>query len=266
VKRSIHAEWTKLRTVPSNLWTMLALIGLAVSVSALVTTGTDVPNCVSTGSECVATDTTALAISGVFLAQLAAVLLGVSAVSSEYEPRLIRATFAANPRRTTVFAAKATVVAAAVLAAAVPGVVLSFLVGRAVLSAQGFTAATGHAQLPFSDHAVQRAAMGTVLYLLLVGLLSVGIAAIVRHTASAVVASTTLLYGTYLVTLIVPMSTHALHQVQRYTPMTAGLAVQSTTAGAGGPTVGPLAGISVLAAYAAAFLTIGCLTLNRRDA
>lgn len=245
---------------------MLALIALAISVSALVTTGTEVPNCLSTASECTATDTTALAISGVFLAQLAAVLLGVSAGSCEYEPRLIQATLAANPRRSTVFAAKATVVATAVLAAAVPGVLLSLLVGRAVLSAQGFTAATGHAQLPLSDHVVQRAAIGTVVYLLLVGLLSVGIAAVVRHTASALVICTTLLYGSYLVTLIVPMSTHALHQVQRFTPMTAGLAVQSTVAGAGGPPIGPLAGISVLAAYTGTFLTIGCLTLNRRDA
>jgi ABC-2 type transport system permease protein len=266
VKRSVHAEWTKLRTVRSSWWTMLALIGLAVSASALVTAGAEVPDCLSKAGRCAATDTTALAISGVFLAQMAAVLLGVAAVSGEYEPRMIRATLAANPRRTTVFAAKATVGAAAVLAAAVPGVVLSLLVGRAVLSSQGFTAATGHAQQPLSDHAVQRAAMGTVAYLLLVALLSVGIAAVVRHTASALVTCTALLYGSYLVTLIVPMSTHTLQQVQRYTPMTAGLAVQNTTAGPGGPPIGPLAGLSVLAAYAIAFLMLGCLTLNRRDA
>src|SRR5436189_4027615 len=153
----MHAEWTKLRTIPSNLWTMLALVALAVSVSALVTTGAEVPNCLSAANECAARDTTALAISGVFLAQLAAVLLGVSAMSSEYEPRLIHATLAANPRRSTVFAAKATVVATAVLAASVPGVLLSYLVGRAVLEGQGFTAATGHPQLPLTDHAVQRA-------------------------------------------------------------------------------------------------------------
>ena len=244
---------------------MLALVGLAVSVSALVTTGTEVPNCLSTTGECTAKDTTALAMSGVFLAQLAAVLIGVSVISTEYEPRLIRATLAANPRRTAVFTAKAAVVATAVLVAAVPGVLLSFLVGRSVLSAQGFTAAAGHAQLPLSDHAVQRAVIGTVTYLLLVGLLSVGIAAIVRHTASAVVVSSTLLYGSYLLTLIVPMSTHALHEVQRYTPMTAGLAIQSTIAEADAP-IAPLAGISVLAAYATAFLVLGCLTFNRRDA
>src|SRR4051794_21190445 len=113
---------------------MLALIGLAVSASALVTSGAEVPGCLSTASPCDVTDTTALALSGVIFAQLAAVRLGVAAVSSEYEPRMIRATLAANPRRTTVFAAKTTVVAAAVLAAAVPGVLLSILVGRAVLA------------------------------------------------------------------------------------------------------------------------------------
>jgi ABC-2 type transport system permease protein len=262
----VHAEWTKLRTVGSSWWTMLALIGLAVSASALVTTGTEVPSCLSTAQRCAATDTTALAMSGVVLAQLAAVLLGVAAVSCEYEPRMMRATLAATPHRTTVFAAKATVVAACVLAVAVPGVVLSLFVGRAVLSLHGFTAATGHAQPPLSDHAVQRAAIGTVLYLVLVGLLGVGIAAVVRSTASALVSSTTLLFGTYLVSLMVPMSEHLLHQVERYTPMTAGLAVQSTVAGSGGPPIGPWAGLLVLAAYASAFLALGCVTLNRRDA
>jgi ABC-2 type transport system permease protein len=265
VKRSVHAEWTKLRTVRGSWWTMLALIGLAVSVSALVTSGAEVPTCSSTASQCDATDTTALALSGVLLAQLAAVLLGVAAMSSEYEPRLIRATFAAQPRRTTVFAAKTAVVAAALLAAAVPGVLLSLLIGRAVLSAHGFTAATGHAQQRLGDHAVQRAVLGTVVYLLLVGLLSLGIAAVVRHTASAVVAATTLLYGSYLFTLIVPMSTDTLHQVQRSTPMTAGLEVQSTITGSGGA-LDPLAGISVLAGYAIALCLLGCVTLNRRDA
>jgi ABC-2 type transport system permease protein len=266
VRRSVRAEWTKLRTVRSSWWTMLALIGLAVSVTALVTAGAEVPTCSTTSGRCDATDTTALALSGVLFAQLAAVLLGVSVMSSEYEPRMIRATFAANPRRTTVFAAKVAVVSAAVAAAAVPAVLSSILVGRAVLTAHGFTAATGHTQQSLGDHAAQRAAYGTVIYLVLVGLLSLGIAAVLRHTASAVVSVTTLLYGTYLVTLIVPMSTHTLHQVQSYTPMTAGLAVQSTITGSGGPPIAPVAGISVLAGYAVAGCVLGCLTLKRRDA
>lgn len=265
MRRSVHAEWTKLRTVPGNLWTMLALAVLLVAVTALVTTGTEVPTCQPQSTGCKAKDTTALALSGVYFGQLAVILLGVAAMSSEYRPKMISTTLAANPRRATVFAAKATVVTVAALAVAIPGVLGSLLAGRAILAGRGFTAAAGHAQQALTDGPLQRAAIGSVLYLLLVGLLSVGLAAVVRQAGSAIGAVTTLLYGSYLFTLIVPMSTHTLHLVQRYTPMTAGLAVQ-TTAGSGSAPMSPGAGLAVLAAYASVALALGCALLQRRDA
>jgi ABC-2 type transport system permease protein len=265
VRRSVHAEWTKLRTVPGNLWTMLALAGLLVAVTALVTTGTEVPNCQPQSTDCAAKDTTALALSGVYFGQLAVILLGVAAMSCEYRPMMIRTTLAANPRRATVFAAKAAIVSAAVLGVAVPGVIGSLFAGRAVLAGQGFTTAGGHGQQALSDGSLLRAATGTVLYLLLVALLSVGVAAAVRHAGSAIGAVTTLLYGSFLVTQIVPMSTHTLHLVQRYTPMTAGLAVQTTVGVASAP-IGPGAGLAVLAAYAGVALALGCTLLKYRDA
>jgi ABC-2 type transport system permease protein len=266
MRRSIHAEWTKLRTVPSNLWTMLAVTGLLVAVTALVTTGTEVPHCEPQSTDCATKDTTALALSGVYSGQLAVIILAVAAMSSEYRPMMIRTTLAANPRRATVFAAKAIVVTVAALAVALPGVLGSLLAGRAILAGRGFTVAAGHAQQGLTEGSLQRAAIGTVLYLLLIGLLSLGVAAVVRHSGSAIGVIATLLYGSYLFTQIVPMSAHTLHLVQQYTPMTAGLAVQTTVEDSASTPISPVGGLAVLAAYAVVALAVGGVLLQRRDA
>lgn len=262
--RALRAEWTKLVTVPGQLWTLAAVAALMTAVGALVGAAQDPPNCPPHGP-CPAPDTTALALSGVYLAQLAALMVAVALVCAEY-PRMIRVTLAAHPGRTGVLAAKAAVTLAAVLGAGAAGVAGSLLAGRAVLAARGFTAAGGHPTAALSDPALQRAALGTLLYLLLVTLMATGLAAVLRHQAAAAGTVAGLLYGPYVLTLVVPMSTRALHDVQRASPMTAGLAVQASHPGTGTAPLGPWAGLGVLAAYAAAALVLGWTVLRHRDA
>jgi ABC-2 type transport system permease protein len=261
----MHAEWTKLRTVPGQLWTLVTLTALMVGCTAFVAATSE--RCRPQSDACGGMDPVAIALSGVHFAQLATIFIAVAVVSSEYQPKVIRTTLAANPRRSAVFTAKAAVVIAAVLVAGAIGVLGSLPAGRAVLAGRGFTAAMGHAQPALSDGGLRRAAIGTVLYLLLVALLSVGVAAAVRHTAAAIGSVVTLLYGPYLLTLIVPLSTHALHQVQKFSPLTAGLAVQTTVAGTGtAPLLNPWAGLGVLAAYAVAAVAVGGTLFTVRDA
>jgi ABC-2 type transport system permease protein len=266
MRRSVHAEWTKLRTVPANLWTLLALAAFMVAGTALIAASTDVPRCQPQTDGCATRDTVALTLSGVHFAQLATALIAVAAVSSEFHPGVIRTTLAANPRRSLVFTAKATLVAATVLCAAAVGVLGALFAGRAVLAGRGFAAAIGRTQPALADSTLQRAALGTVLYLMLIALLSVGVAATVRHAGSAIGTVATLLYGPYLITLIMPLPTHTLHLVQRASPMTAGLAVQATVTGTGTAPLGPWAGLAVLAAYAIAALALGGTLFTIRDA
>ncbi|MBO1333571.1 hypothetical protein J3486_20265 [Streptomyces sp. VRA16 Mangrove soil] len=203
-------------------------------------------------------DVTALSLSGVYFAQAVAVLVAVAVVSAEY-PRMMRTTLAANPRRGTVFTAKTLLAAGAVGVLALPGVTGALLTGRAVLTG-------GAARLPLSSWPLWRATLGTAVYLLLVALLTTGIALIVRHAAAAVGTALTLLYGPYLATLIIEMPDHALHLVQKISPMTAGLAVQ-TVGGAGGTSPwSPGAGLAVTAVYAAGALVAGWGMLRWRDA
>ena len=249
MRRAVHGEWTKLRTVPGQLWTIPGLTAAMVALTALIA-ATARPEQSGT------LDPTALSLSGVYLAQAAAVLVAVAVVSSEY-PRMMRTTLAANPRRGTVFTAKAVVVAGTVAAAALPAAVGSLFAGRRVLSA--------YPQLPLDSGMLWRATLGTAVYLLLVALLGVGVALIVRHAAAAVGTMLTLLYGPYLAVLIIKMPDHALHLVQKASPMTAGLAVQ-TVSGPGTAPLSPAAGLMVLAGYAAAALLVGWVALRVRDA
>ena len=244
MRRAVRAEWTKLRTVPSTAWSLVALVGLTVGIGALAA-GTD---CVQ--DRC---DAVVLSLSGVYIGQLVAVLIAVLAVSAEYDGMLIRTTLATDPRRGTVLAAKAVVVTALVLGAGGVAVAGSLLAGRGILPA------------PAPGPTV-RAAAGTVLYLGLVALLSVGIAAVMRQTAAAVTTATAVLYLPLLVTLIVPMSEQTQQRVQRLAPMTAGLAVQASPEPGRRVPIGPWAGLGVLAGYAAAGTALGYLSIRVRDA
>jgi ABC-2 type transport system permease protein len=264
--RALHAEWTKLRTVPSNVVAIVALTAFLVAGTVLLITTTDVPHCQGTRGGCPTQDSTALTLAGVHFAQLAAIVLAVALVSAEFHPRVVRITFAMNPRRTTVFTAKAAVIAATVLATAATGAVGAVLAGRAMLRGKGLTAALGYGQLALADRSLQRAVLGTVLYLALVALLSVGLAAAIRHSGAAIGTTVALLYGPYLVTLIVSMPVHTLHVIQDASPMTAGLAVQATVAGTATAPLSPWTGLAVLAAYAAGALLLGGTLFKVRDA
>jgi ABC-2 type transport system permease protein len=266
MRRSLLAEWTKLRTVRSTVATMLALPGLMAAGTALLTASTDVPACKGDPEGCPPHDTTALTLSGVHFAQLAAIVLAVALVCTEFHPRTIRTTFAMNPRRATVFAAKAAIIGATVFPTAAIGVAGAVLIGRVTLTTRGLTADLGYRQLALSDGALQRAILGTVLYLMLVALLSVGVAATVRHTGASIGTMLTLLYGPYLVTLIVPMPAHTLHKIQDASPMTAGLAVQATITGTGTAPLAPWTGLAVLAAYTLTALALGGTLFTARDA
>jgi ABC-2 type transport system permease protein len=266
MRQSVHAEWTKLRTVPSTAWTALAVVGFTVALTALATASVDTSGCPPPQAGC-DEDTTLLSLSGVYLGQVAVVVLAVQAVSAEYESMMIRTTLMANPRRGGVLMAKAAVVTATVLGAGLLGVIGALLAGRAILPGNGFTAANGYPPLSLTDEPTFRAATGTVLYFGLVGLLSLGVAAAVRHTAGAITTVLSMLYLPLILVLLLPSLTeHTRDMILKYAPMTAGLAVQATVERADSVPIGPWAGLGVLAAYAAGSVILGYALLRTRDA
>ncbi|TMQ90248.1 ABC transporter permease [Actinomadura soli] len=260
--RAVRAEWTKLRTLPSTGWLLLALAGLTVAVGAAVTGSVDTSHCTSPAG--CQEDTVRLALSGVRLGQVAAVVLGVLAVGGEYAAGTIAATLAAVPRRGTVLAAKAAVVAGAVAAAGTAGVLASLAAGRGLLTGNGFTAANGYPPLSPLDGPTARAAVGTVLYLVLVALLALGVGTALRDQAAAITAVLALLWIVPVVVQFVGDEAWR-DRLVKFAPMPAGLAVQATRNLDRLP-IGPWPGLGVLAVYAAAALLAGAVLFAVRDA
>jgi ABC-2 type transport system permease protein len=255
----LRAEWTKVRTVPETLWLVAGIAVLTVAASTAVLAAT---RCGS-GSACTG-DTTRISLTGIELSQAVVAVLAVLAISSEYSTGMIRTTFTAMPGRFAVLAAKAAVLAGLVLPAAIVSVAGCLLAGREMLPGNGFTAARGFALLSLAHGPTLRAAVGSVLYLALVGLLSLGVAVMVRDSAAAIGTVLGLIYLAPIVAQFVGNPVWH-RRLERYAPTTAGLTVQDT-AGLRHLPIGPWGGLAVLGIWAAAVLLAGGLLLRFRDA
>jgi ABC-2 type transport system permease protein len=255
---ALHAEWTKLRTVSGPAWLLLGAATLTTAVSAAAVGATSCP----AGIQC-PVDPTKLSLTGVEFGQAVVAILAVLTVCNEYSTGMIRVTFTAMPRRQVVLAAKAIIVAGAVLAAGTVAVLGSVLAGHLMLPGHGFTTVRGFHPVWLSYGPTMRAAVGSVLYLGLVALLSLGIAALVRDSAVSIGAVLSVLY---LFPIILAFVGNPVWQrrLERWTPTTAGLTIQATT-GVRHLPISPWDGLGVLAIWAGAMLLAGATALRMRD-
>jgi len=205
-----------------------------------------------------------LSLFGTYLGQVAVVVLAALVATTEYDTNLIRVTLAAYPRRIGVLAAKAAVVTAVVLASAAVSLLGSLAAARGILPGNGFTAANGYPPLSLTDGPTLRAYGGTVLYFGLIGLLSLGVGTAVRHAAAALSTVLALLFVLPIVAQFVN-NEHVRELLSKWSPMTAGLAIQATRR-LGDLPIGPWAGLGVMAGYAAAAMLLGALMFALRDA
>jgi ABC-2 type transport system permease protein len=258
VRRALHAEWTKLRTVSGPAWLLLGLAALTIAVSAAADAATHCPPNLTCP-----VDTTRLSLTGIQFGQAVVAILAVLMVSGEYSSGMMRVTLAAMPRRHVVLAAKAVLLVALVLAAGAVAVLGSVLAGHLILPGHGFTAARGFHPVWLSYGPVLRAASGSVLYLGLIALLSLGVAVIIRDSAVSIGAVLALLYLSPVVASFIG-NEHWQHRIERWTPTVAGLTIQDTT-GLRSLAITPWAGLGVLAIWAAAAMLAGGLVFRYRD-
>jgi ABC-2 type transport system permease protein len=254
--QALNAEWTKLRTVAGPWWLLAGVVALTVAVGAAAAS---VTRCQSAAC---GTDPAAVSFAGIYPAQAVAAVAGVLAIGNEYRTGLIKLSLTAMPRRLTWLFAKAAVLTGPVLAASTLAVAGAALAGRLILPGHGFTPAHGYASLTSATDL--RAAAGAVLYLTLIALLSLGVAAAVRDSAAAIGLVLGVLYLFPLAATVVanPPLTRHLEQIG---PLTAGLDAQTTT-GLGNPPLTPWQGLGVVALWSAGALLLGALALQLRDA
>jgi len=260
---AVHAEWTKLRTLASTWWLLLAAVALTITVGAAAGAAFQCQPFACTAAQTGA-DPAKISLAGVYLGQVIVALLAVLAVGGEYTTGMIRLTLTATPRRLIFLAAKAAIVIGWALAAGVAAVLGSVLAGRLILPGRGLTAAHGYVPLSLGSGPDLRAAAGSVLYLALIGLLAFGIATALRDPAAAIGVVLGLLYLFPIVAAVIPDHVLARHLLQ-IAPMSAGLYIQATV-GVRSLPLTPWQGLGVLAAWAFGALFLGALVLRFRDA
>jgi ABC-2 type transport system permease protein len=253
--RALHAEWTKFRTVAGPSWLLAGAVTLTLAVAVAAAS---VARCKS--ATC-GIDPATVSFTGIYPGQAVVAVAGVLAIGNEYSTGMIKLSLTATPQRLTWLSAKATVLTATVLTAAVLAVAGAALAGRLILPGHGFTPAHGYPSLTSATDL--RAAAGAVLYLMLIALLSLGLAAAVRDSAAATGLVLGVLYLFPLTVAVIPDPALDRH-LQQIGPLPAGLDAQATT-GIKNLPLTPWQGLGVVALWAAGALLLGALALRLRD-
>lgn len=244
-------EWIKLRTLRSTWWTLAITGAGAVAMAVAIGLNTRNPR----------GDLTNNALAGVVPGLLLTGVLGVLVVTSEYTSGLIRGTLAAVPRRPLVLAAKAAVFAGTTLVLGEAASFTAFFAGGAALR-------HGIAAPALTQPGVLRAVVLSGASFCLIGLLGLGLGAIIRHTAAAVGA---LVGGVWILATIAASLAHG---AAAYLPVIIIGNSLSATRPQDCPAraaqcphlLSPWAGLGMLCLYAAIALAAGGWLLTRRDA
>jgi ABC-2 type transport system permease protein len=238
-------EWIKLRTLRSTWWALaITAAGGAVMAVAIGL------NTISRSA-----DLTNNVLAGVIPGLLLIGVLGVLVMTTEYTSGMIRATLAAAPNRPLVLVAKAAVFGAVALVLGEATSFISFFAGAATLR-------HGIAAPALSQPGVLRAVLLSGASFCLIGLLGLGLGAIIRHTAAGVAV---MVGGVYVGGQVIAAVAHPLFA---YIPISIVANSLGTTrpVGHGVHMLPPWAGLGMLCLYAAVTLVIGGWLLARRDA
>jgi ABC-2 type transport system permease protein len=248
----LRAEWIKFWSVRSTAWSVGMLFVLGAGLTVLVC---------ATSAGWLASDEAdespaAFVTWGLMIAQVTAVVLGTLMATSEYGTGMIRATLAAVPRRGPVLAAKAVVLTGTLLVAGTVTAFAGYLGGNAFLSAEGIG-------LSLTDDGVLRALLGSGLYLAGLGLLSMAVGLLVRHTAAALSTVLALVFVVGNMAFLLPGAWG--EWVAKVLPGNAG-SVVATPVSFNPESLRPWPGFAVFAAEVALLLAVAAVAFRRRDA
>jgi hypothetical protein len=252
--RVLVSEWRKLRTLRSSWITLLVAFGLIVGLGLLVSAVT-VSNWSHVGPEERASfDPVERSIGGLYLGQLAFLVLGVLFITGEYSTGMVRATFAAVPKRLPVLWAKLLVFLAVTLVLGTIACLLAFFGGQAIFAGR-------HLDTTLGAPGVARSVFGGGLYLCVIGLLGVSIGFLLRNTAGGIATMAAMMFVLPPLVDLLPHSWST--RIGPYLPTNAGadLFVIHTDPYA----LAPWTGFAVLCAYAVVAAAAAAVMLVRRD-
>ncbi|MFC5804927.1 ABC transporter permease [Streptomyces formicae] len=252
----LQSEWTKIRTVASTTWTLVSAFAVTVAMSAalcavMAATFDDLPEL-----ERATFDPTLISFSGMVLGQLAMVVFGVLVVGTEYSSGMIRTSLAAVPQRATFLFSKITIAGVLALVVGMVTSFLTFFLGQALL---------GEHRTTIGAENVLRAVVGGGLYMGLIAIFSMGVAAMLR---SSMLSLGILMPFFFLVSQILAAVPGA-RDVARYFPDQAGSKIMQVVPDAMNSQpapYGPWAGLGIMLLWVVAALLGGYAVIKKRDA
>ncbi|MDK1346444.1 ABC transporter permease subunit [Streptomyces sp. 378] len=185
---AIASEWTKIRSVRSTMWTLGVFVLLVVGIGLL--TGAVVAN---SDPALDGQSPLGLGFFGLLLGSMCIITLGVLTTASEYGTGMIRTTMVACPSRGRVLAAKAVVFFLVAFVVTLVSASLVAFLHVAMLDGEGAKSPSGGEWM--------KGTVGIALYIALLGLLSLLIGSIIRHSAGAI----TIMIGAVLAPLVIAL-------------------------------------------------------------
>ncbi|MFI6208946.1 ABC transporter permease subunit [Streptomyces sp. NPDC051041] len=185
---AVASEWTKIRSVRSTLWTLGVFVLLVVGIGLL--TGVVVA---SSPSDLSGENALSLGFFGLLLGSMCVITLGVLTTASEYGTGMIRTTMTACPTRGRVLAAKAIVFFLTAFVVTLVSVSVVAFLHVAMLGGNGAREPSGGEWL--------KGTVGVALYVALLGMLSLAVGSVVRHSAGAI----TIMIGAVLAPLVIAL-------------------------------------------------------------
>ena len=250
-----QSEWTKLRSVRSTVVSLLAVVVVCVGLGAAIAAGTMARWDRMPRAEQLSFEPASRSRAGLFLGQLLIGVLGTLVMSAEYSTGTIRATLSASPQRVTVLAVKAAVFAAVAFVVSLLTCLAAFWIAQSIYSEQ-------HVQTTLGASGVLRVVIGGALYLTVVGLLGMALAAVLRHTAGAISTLFGLLLVLPILARFLPSDWQA--NIVPYLPSNAGSGIFQLHPDPG--SLAPWTGFALFCGYTAVVGLIGASLLRRRDA
>jgi ABC-2 type transport system permease protein len=252
----VLSEWTKLWSLRSTRWSLLASLVAMAGLGPLIAAVQMSRWSQLSPHDRLTYDSINTGVAGWHLAQLAIGVLGVLVISGEYTTGMIRSSLMAVPTRLPVLWAKILVYAAVAFVLMLVASLISFFAVQAIVTQH-------HVQHGIGDPGALRTVVGAALYLTVLGVMCVGIGATLRNTAGGIATFVGLLFVLPGISAILPSSVD--HSVSKYLPLNAGTTVASHSFD--NPYhFGVWGGFALFCAYALVAVAAGALSLVRRDA
>ncbi|GLW44415.1 ABC transporter [Streptomyces sp. NBRC 14336] len=185
---ALASEWTKIRSVRSTMWTLgvfvVLVVGIGLATAALVTAN-------ASDSDLAGENPLSFGFFGLLLGIMCIMTLGVLTTASEYGTGMIRTTMTACPSRGRVLLAKGIVFFAVAFTVTLASAFFVALADVSMLS--GAREPSGEEWL--------KGTVGVSLFIALLGLLSLLVGSIIRHSAGAI----TIMIGLLLAPLVIAL-------------------------------------------------------------